>query len=191
MLLGREDKMPKKKELALPIDFDTLPLAEIAWALAEDVKVEQILRPTQTGQRVAKATEKQLHGDKKSMTRAQRDSIGGLKSRIERGELITKEQLIERLGGNRRWLSAAIKAGRVFSVQAPSGSDYFPSFFADVSYERGALGRVAKVLIDLPGPSKYHFFLSKSTMLGMTPLQALAEGQVKKVLVCAVGFAER
>lgn len=183
--------MPKKKELALPIDFDKLPLAEIAWALAEDVNVEQILRRTQTGQRAPKAAEKQLHGDEKSMTRARRDSTGGFKSCIERGELITKEQLVERLGGNRRWLSAALKAGRVFSVPAPSGIDYFPSFFADASYERGALGRVAKVLVDLPRPSRYHFFTSKSTMLGKTPLQALAEGQVKNVLNCAVGFAER
>lgn len=183
--------MPKKKELALPIDFDKLPLAEIAWALVEDLKVEQVLRGGQGRQRVHIATEKQVRRGEKAMARARRDSMDAFNSRIERGELITNEQLIERLGGNRRWLSAAIKAGRVFSVQAPSGGDYFPSFFADVSYERGALGRVAKLLIDLPGPSKYHFFLSKSTMLGMTPLQALAEGQVNKVLVCAVGFAER
>jgi hypothetical protein len=183
--------MPKKKELAFSIEFRELPLVEAAKALAEDVKVERILRGGQGQQRVPLVTEKQFRIGEKSMARAQRDSIGAFNSRIERGELITKEQLVERLGGNRRWLSAALKAGRVFSVPAPSGIDYFPSFFADASYERGALGRVAKVLVDLPRPSRYHFFTSKSTMLGKTPLQALAEGQVKNVLNCAVGFAER
>lgn len=71
------------------------------------------------------------------------------------------------------------------------GSEYFPSFFASSQLDRRSLGRVAKVLARLPAPSRYQFFLNKLFPLGMTPLQALAEGRVKDVLIFASGFAER
>lgn len=61
------------------------------------------------------------------------------------------------------------KRGRLFSVQAPSGVDFFPAFFTDSSLDRRALGKVTKVLSDLPGASQYDFFVGKFFTLGMTP----------------------
>lgn len=183
--------MPKKPTITLPIDLSKLPLGDVAKAAAEDVLVEKILREARSRPPAPMVTKKSIRDGKRFMAKMRRASKAALLSRIERGELITHDELITRLGGNRRWLRNALQAGRVFSLQVPSGANYFPSFFADSSYDRRALGRVSKVLALLPGPSKYQFFASKSFTLGMTPLQALAHGRVKDVLVCASGFAER
>lgn len=183
--------MPKKPTIILPIDLSKLPLGDVAKAAAEDILVEKILREARSRPPASMVTEKSIREGARFMSKMRRASEAALLSRIERGELITGDELITRLGGNRRWVRNALKAGRVFSLQAPSGANYFPSFFADSSYDRRALGRVSKFLALLPGPSKYHFFINKSFTLGMTPLQALAEGRVKDVLVCASGFAVR
>lgn len=183
--------MPKKKTRPLPLGLEGLPPEDIAKALAEEIMVERILREARSRAPGPMVTDKSIREGEKFMAKMRRASEAALLSRIERGELITKDELITRLEGNRRWVSDALKAGRVFSILAATGTDYFPSFFADSSYDRLALGRVAKVLALLPGPSKYQFFTSKSFSLGMTPLQALAEGRVKDVLVCASGFAVR
>lgn len=181
--------MPKKPKITLPIDLSSLPSEDLAEALAENVMVEKILREARSRPPAPIVTEKASRDGAKFMAKMRRASEVALLSRIERGELVTQDELIARLRGNRRWVSDALKAGRIFSLQAPSGGDYFPSFFADSSYDRRALGRVSKVLAILPGPSKYHFFTNKSLTLGMTPLQALAGGRVKDVLICASGFA--
>ncbi len=153
--------------------------------------VEKILREARSRPPAPMVTEKSIRDGERFMAEMHRASEATLLSRIERGELITQDELVTRVGGNRRWVNNALKAGRVFSLQAPSGGGYFPSFFAESSYDRRALGRVSKVLPRLPGPGKYFFFISESLSLGMTPLQALAEGRVQEVLICAAGFAER
>lgn len=183
--------MSKKRTLQFPLGLERLPPEAVAEALAEEIKVEKILRESRSRPPAPMATKKSIREGARFMAKMRRASEAALLSRIERGELITQDELISRLGGNCRWINNALKAGRVFSLQAPSGADYFPSFFADSSYDRRALGRVSRVLVLLPGPSKYHFFTNKSFTLGMTPLQALAEGRVKDVLVCASGFAVR
>lgn len=183
--------MPKKPTITSPIYLSNLPLGDIAKALAEEIMVEKILREARSRPPAPMVTEKSIRDGERFMAKMRRASEAALLSRIEHGALITRDELVTRLGGNRRWVNDAFKAGRLFSLQAPSGVDYFPSFFADSSYDRRALCRVAMVLALLPGPSKYHFLTSKSFTLGMTPLQALAEGRVKDVLICASGFAER
>jgi hypothetical protein len=183
--------MPKKKTPPTPPGLEGLPPKDVAEALAEDIKVEKILREARSRPAVPMTTEKSIRDGERFMAKMRRASEAALLSRIERGELITQDQLVARLGGNRRWVRDALKAGGVFSLPTPSGVDYFPAFFAGDSYARRSLGRVAKVLARLPAPSRYHFFVNKSFMLGMTPLQALAEGRVKEVLICASGFAER
>jgi len=135
-------------------------------------------------------TEKSIRAGERFMARMRQESEDALVSRIKRGELLTKDALVVALGGNSRWLTAALKAERVFALVAPSGVDYFPSFFADASYNRRALGRVVQALAGLPSPSKYYFFTTKFVSLGMTPLQALAGGRTKDVLHTALGFTE-
>lgn len=185
------NSVPKEQNVSLPIDLNSLPPEEVAEAIAEAVIVEKILREARSRAPGPMVTERSIREGERFMAKMRRASEEALLSRIERGALITRDELVTRLGGNRRWVNNALKAGRLFSLQAPSGDDYFPSFFADSSYDRRALGRVAKALTGLPGQSRYHFFMSKSLTLGMTPLEALAEGRVEAVIMAAVGFAVR
>lgn len=183
--------MKKKKSPVVPYGLRDLPNAQLERAAAEDRTVKQILRKALTRPTRPMATEKSIRDGERFMERMRQGSRVALLSRITRGELITREALILRLGGDSRWLNTALKAERVFSLPTPSGIEFFPSFFADASYDRRALGKVAQALAGLPGPSKYYFFTTKSFTLGTTPLRALAEGRAKDVLRCAVGFSER
>ena len=185
------NSMPKKQKASLPIDLSSLPPEEVAKALTETAMVAKILSEARTRPPVPMASEESIRDGEEFVAKMRLGSEAALLSRIDSGELITRDVLVTRLGGYDRWVNDALKAGRIFSLQAPTGVDYFPSFFADSSYDRRALGRVSKVLALLPGPSKYFFLTNKSLMLGMTPLEALVEGRVKDVLVCASGFAVR
>lgn len=179
--------MPKR---SLPVDLATLPPEELAAAQAEDVKVKAILRNARKGQATSVTTPESVEANAEFMKGMRAGSERALLSRIKRKELVTKEELIERLGGKRRWVSEALRAGHLFSLQSPSGVDYFPAFFADDSYDRRALGKVSQALIGLPGASKYFFFVHKSTRLQMTALEALAQGRTMEVVACAIAFAQ-
>jgi hypothetical protein len=183
--------MPKEQKASLPIDLSSLPPEEVEKAMEETVMVEKILRDARTLPPAPMHSVESIRQGEEFMATMRLGSEAALLSRIDSGDLITAGELVARLGVGRRWVNDALKAGRIFSLQAPSGGDYFPSFFADTSYDRRALGRVSKVLSRLPGPSKYFFLTTKSLLLGMTPLQALLEGRVKDVLICASGFAIR
>lgn len=165
-----------------PIDED---VAEI------DRRFEEALREARSRPPAPMVTEKSVREGEAFMAEFRKGSAAALARRIERKELLTAEELLERLGGDRRWVSAALKGERLFAVQTPAGTDYFPAFYADPSIDRRALGSVAKALSGLPAASKYHFFVSKFFTLGMTPLEALAGGRVKDVLTTAAGFALR
>lgn len=183
--------MHKKPKLTLPVDLSTLPPDEVARALAEDRAVDKILRAVRSRRPAPMTTAKSIRDGEKLRAEMHRTAQATLLSRVERGELITREDLVTRLGGNRRWVTDALSSGRLFSFRAPSEVEYFPAFFADSSNDRRSLGRVVRELAGLPSPSIYHFFMNKSVMLRMTPLEALAEGRVKSVLDAARGFAER
>lgn len=182
--------MPKKK-LKMPIELDNPTPDEVARALAEDLIVDKILSHARSRPPAPMTTAKSIREGKKLMEEMRRASQATLLARIERGEVITRDELITRLGGKRRWVTDALRSGRLFSFQAPSGVDYFAAFFADGFYDRRSLGSVVRVLAGLPSPSIYYFFVSKSTWLGMTPLEALAEGRLNAVKAAAHGFAER
>ena len=113
-----------------------------------------------------------------------------LLSAIKRKEMLREEELVV-LIGNRQWVSYAIKTGRIFSVQAPDGVAYFPAFFVCPIMCRRLFGKVTKALAGLPGQSMLHFFMSRSVLLETTPVEALAAGRLKEVMVAAVGFANR
>lgn len=124
------------------------------------------------------------------MTEMRLGSERALVRRIQSKELVSKEDLVAMLGGRRRWVNDALRAGRLFSLTGPSGLEYLPAFYADDSYELRALGQVTKALEGLPSESKYFFFTRISSRLGMTALEALALGKTAEVVVCAVGFAK-
>jgi len=61
----------------------------------------------------------------------------------------------------------------------------------DPGHDRAQLEKVSKVLGDLPGASKLHFFLSGwGSLAGKTPLEAIAAGQLDRVLNTAHGFVQ-
>jgi len=182
--------MAFKQKGTSPTDLSMLPPDVVAAAQAESEKVQAILAEARRRPQTVVATPASIAANEKIMKALHAGAAKKLIGRIRRKELLTKEELIERLGGNRRWVNSALRAGRLFSLQAPSGTEYFPAFFADCSHRRRSLGLVAHALGGLPGPSKYFFFVTKFTSLQMNPLEAIALGRMSDVLECALGFAQ-
>ena len=182
--------MASRRKRMLPIDLSTLPPDVVAAAQAESEKVQAILDNAAKRPPTVVATAASIAANTNVMKALRAGAAKGLIGRIRRNELITKAELIERLGGNRRWVNSALRAGRLFSLQAQSGTEYFPAFFADCSHRRRSLGRVAYALNGLPAPSKYFFFVTKFTSLQMSPLEAIALGRMSEVMECALGFAQ-
>lgn len=109
-----------------------------------------------------------------------------------RGNLLPASEFQSALNISRQAISKAIKENRLFCLDGPCGENWYPAFFADASQNRRSLERVCKQLGELPGPSKWQFFTTgKHTLDGRTPLQALAAGELERVLIAAAGFAER
>ena len=181
--------MTRSRNLAVPPHLASFPVDVVTAALAEGAKVEKILRDARNRPLAPMVTEQSVREGAALMAEFRKGSAAALARRIKNKELLTRAELVERLDGNSRWVTSALRGERLFSVQAPSGVGYFPAFYGDPSIDRRELGRVAKVLSGLPAASKYHFFVSKSFTLGMTPLEALAEGHVKDVLTTAASFA--
>lgn len=138
------------------------------------------------------ATKTSENASDEFMAQLRQREAAELLERIEHKELLTGDELQERLGVGSEAISEAVKSGGLFVVAGPGGLDYYPAFFADARYDRRSVERVSKALGDLPATVKYHFFTSKSHRLGrVTPLDALADGRLAEALVAAQGFAER
>lgn len=182
--------MASKQKRKVPTDFNMLPPEVVAAAEAESAKVQAILDVAAKLPPTDVATAASIAANAKIMKALHAGAAKKLIGRVRRKELLTKEELIERLGGNRRWVNSALKAGRLFSLQTQLGTEYFPAFFADCARRRRSLGRVAYALNGLPAPSKYFFFVTKFTSLQMSPLEAIALGRMSEVLECALGFAQ-
>ena len=112
-----------------------------------------------------------------------------LARRIENKELLSAGELRSALGITQAEIDNAVDSNRLFSFEAPGGEHYYPAFFAATDMDRASLELVAQELGGLPAASKYHFFVSKRTTLGETPLEALKRGRVDEVLRSASGFA--
>jgi hypothetical protein len=93
------------------------------------------------------------------------------------------------LGVTQKDIEDAVAESRPFAFVGPDGERYYPAFYAVADMDRASLEPVAQELLDLPAPSKYHFFVSKRTNLGETPLEALKRGRVAEVLRAASDFA--
>jgi hypothetical protein len=113
------------------------------------------------------------------------------KSMLEAGHLVTAPEFQKLMQwSSRQAVSKALTSHRVFFITHKS-ERLFPIFFTDPSVERKHLWAVTKALGGLPGGAKLQFFLTrKGSLGGKSPLQALAEGRVVKVLEVAATFAE-
>jgi hypothetical protein len=119
------------------------------------------------------------------------DEATALLFRIERKELFTEDEMLDRLGVSRQTLRGAVKFGEIFTVEGMFGANFYPAFFADETYKRRTLGKVSRTLMGLSGSAKFQFFMSKSELLGnKTPLEALAEGTLADVMIAAASFVE-
>lgn len=79
----------------------------------------------------------------------------------------------------------------MFTLEGPAGKKVFPAFYSDPRLDRRVLERVSKELGQLPGPSKWQFFTTgKVSLDGKSPLEAISEGQVSRVLAAATAFRE-
>ena len=112
-----------------------------------------------------------------------------LARRIESKELLSAAELRSALGIIQAEIDDAVEANRLFAFEGPGGELYYPAFYTEADVDRSALELVAQELRDLPAASKYHFFVSKWTNLGATPLEALKRGRLAEVLRAASGFA--
>lgn len=157
-----------------------------------DAKLEEALRTAHERASGPMSTEKSRQESATFIEQMRTNQAGALLRSIERKEIITSKELQDRLQVRRRYISDAVKAGRLFAIESPSGEHYYPAFYADLKYDRRALEKVAETLGCIPASMKYHFFTSKSHFLGSkTPLDALLEGRLADVLIAASGFAER
>lgn len=122
---------------------------------------------------------------------AVRQSDRHLRDLLEARGLMNPTEFASRLCWSRQALSKALQARRVFFVEL-NGSRYYPAFFADPNYERRHLEALCKLLGDLPGGAKLQFmFAPKGSLDGLTPLEALAKGQIAAAKSAATGFAQR
>lgn len=181
--------MSTKRKPKLPNVLDAIPADDVAAARAQDVKVDAILRRARAVPKASGLDPESGRQNTEVMRKMRSGSERAFRRRVKAKELISKEELIELLGGKRRWVTEGLRAGRLFSITDASGHEYFPAFFADTAYDRRALGRVTHALEGLPDESKYYFFMRKSARLQATALEALAQGRTMEVVICALGFA--
>lgn len=162
-----------------------VPEQDSAAALTADLDAAARRKP------IALSTRQSIRVGDAAVAQAETVAAAITAARIAHGELISSGELQRALDVKRQAISNAVKTKRLFAIVGPSGDNYYPAYFADETLERRKLEQVAKALGSLPAPSKHHFFTSKSSVLGETPLQALRKGREAEVLAAAAGFAER
>jgi hypothetical protein len=106
-----------------------------------------------------------------------------LARRIENKELLSAAELRSALSVAQQTIDEAVASNRLFAFEGPGGQPYFPAFYADATVDGSAVELVAQELLDLPAP-----FVSRRTILGETPLEALKRGRVADVLRAESGF---
>jgi hypothetical protein len=165
---------------------------DVQKSAAPQVSIETALRIAQERSGEPMSNEQSVKEGNGFIVQMGLDSTAALRERIEHNDLILSKEIQEKLGISRQSVSSAIKDGRLFAIVGPSGTNYYPAFYADSKYDRRAIERVSKQLGALPATVKYHFFTTKAFSLGSkTPLDALAEGRLDAVLVAAAAYAEQ
>ncbi|MES2297241.1 MAG: hypothetical protein V4582_09370 [Pseudomonadota bacterium] len=169
--------------------FTAKALVKHASALIPADEIEQILERFATTVAGKAST---LPVNRKFIASLAEQATAARAQHVKAGTLLPVSAMVNRLGISKQAVSKALKEHRWFCVDGPAGTHLYPAFFADGKYDRRELEKVSKALGELPGPSKWQFFTTpKVSLNGRTPLVALANGDVKPVLVAAAGFAER
>lgn len=110
---------------------------------------------------------------------------------IDKGQLITSGELAERLQMTTQALRKAVQHRRMFTLIIASGRHMYPAFFADLRCNREHIEHICQALGDWPSASKWEFFTSpRMSLNGLTPIEALARGEIDQVLRAATAFKE-
>ena len=138
-------------------------------------------------------TEESIRVGEIQMQQTRRDHDAAVLKRIESKALITAGELQDAWNAPPESLRVALRDQCIFTIESPTGGAYFPSFYAEPEkYDLGALGCVSQALGKPTSVLEIPLFTSRWISLrGRTPLEALEEGDLEKVLMAAVGFAER
>jgi hypothetical protein len=160
---------------------------------SDPVKARQWVRTLASASRILKTLHRALKAkpssESKTLTPVPRSSPALLKS-IQRQELLDSPHFTQRLQWTRQALSKALRANRVFYVEV-RGARFFPAFFTDPQHERRHLEAVSRLLGVVPGGGKWLFFTTpKGSLAGLTPLQALAKGELVAVKAAAMRFMQ-
>ncbi|MYM81807.1 hypothetical protein GTP44_07525 [Duganella sp. FT50W] len=159
--------------------------------MMDDEDLTRLLSAAPRDEREPKLTAEQEVANANVMTRLRRESAAALQLRIESKEFLPLCEFSEALKISVQSIDDAVMDGRMFAISDPAGEEFYPAFYADRSLSRDQLETVAKALVGVPATSKFHFFTSKSTFLGETPLEALVQGRLEDVLTAAAGFRQR
>lgn len=107
------------------------------------------------------------------------------------GELFHVDTFLAKMGWTRAQLDHSVSKHRVFLLQSDA-VEYVPSFFCDGRFCSLQVQLVSAALKSISPGGKWQFFCTgKGSLGGLTPLDALAQGQVRRVRRCAIGSAER
>lgn len=157
----------------------------------ESSKVRRILADARSHAVETELTAEAKQENAAVMAELRQGSALALQHRIDNKLLLPPKDFQAALGISRQAINEAVKAKRMFALLGPGGEYYYPAFFADKDLHRRDIEKVSKALGNLPAPSKYFFFTSKSTSLGgLSPLDALLKGRVEEVMEAAAAFAD-
>ena len=162
---------------------------ELKRAAEEDRMLQRLLDDASNRPPRPMSTPESIAAGRAAMAEGRERAAETLARRIESKELLSAQELRKVLGVTQAEIDDAVASNRLFAFEGPGGERYYPAFYAVAEMDRASLELVAQELLDLPAPSKYHFFVSKRTNLGETPLEALKRGRVDEVLRSASGFA--
>ncbi len=151
----------------------------------------QLVRDAQSRRVIAPmVTEESRRAGDVVIRRARRIAARRLREGIGRGEFLTAPELAARWAVDQAWIDNAVESNRLFFVLGPNDVKYYPALFDSADIDRQALEQVAAKLGNVPGPAKYQFFFTRSTLLrSKTPLEALRAGRLADVLTAADGYA--
>lgn len=163
----------------LNTSFPDISLNQIHSLLKQQIKVP----PVRSGSvRANREFTAQLNKQSLDFRQRQRDE----------GLLLTSADFLAPLGISRQALSKAVKEQRMFYVEGPSNTQLYPAFFVTDKHQRRLLEKVSRALGDLPGPSKWQFFITpKLSLGGRSPVKAIQDGDLDRTLTAAAAFKGR
>lgn len=178
-----QNKPSKNPWSILNTDFPDIALNKIQALLERHIP--------STPSKQDKASTAALQANQEFTARLDKQSLDYRQWQLDEGLLLTSANVLAPLGISRQALSKAVKEHRMFFVDGPSGTQLYPAFFVTDKQKRRILEKISRALGDLPGPSKWQFFVTpKLSLDGRSPVAALNDGDVdiNHLMAAALAF---